>query len=122
MAKTTNMQEHELKKHQKRSRKKQPPVSLDEIHKKNGYYDGNIFFAQDKATYTFLHENNVTVIHLDALRLSFYLNGHKINSIEDHPDLPDFLAQFKRCLCQNPQTEHLIKPFQTIVAHISETS
>src|SRR3989339_1657814 len=74
-------------------------------HKRMGYYDGKIFFASDRATYTFVHEDAVVILHLDVARSSLYLNGHKITSMNEQDELPEFLERFKKCLASNPQTQ-----------------
>ncbi len=122
MKKQHNISEHQLTSRYRNKRNRKAAIGLDEIHKKHGYFDSKIFYAKDKATYTFLKGDAVIVLHLDISRHCLYLNGHKVTSIDAHPDLSDFLTVFKQCLEENSMTQNFIQPFDTIVSHLCETN
>jgi hypothetical protein len=88
---------------------------LEKIFQKHGYYDGKIFYSGNRATYTFIHDDEVIVLHLDLDKKSLFLKGHKIMSLEDHPQLSQFLGQFKKCLQENPQTKEFVGSYDAIV-------
>lgn len=102
----------------RRGRRKKPgvPLDLERIHQRNGYFDGKIFYAPDRATYTFLYDDQVMVLHFDLSRRALYLKGHKIQSLDDHPQLEQMLSVFKDCLSQNPKTKDFVKFFDECVA------
>lgn len=88
---------------------------LEEIFQKHGSYDGKIFCSASRATYTFIHEDEVIVLHLDLDKKTLFLKGHRITSLQDHPRLPEFLGQFKKCLQENPQTKEFVRSYDAIV-------
>ena len=88
---------------------------LEKIFQKHGSYDGKIFCSDSRATYTFIHEDEVIVLHLDLDKKALFLKGHKITSLQDHPRLSEFLSQFKKCLQENPQTKEFVRSYDAIV-------
>ena len=108
----------------RRGRKKKvtAPRDLDSTHQKNGYYDGKIFYSDDKVTYTFVSEDEVVVLHFDLNRHSLFLKGHKISSLDIRENLQEFLGQFKKCLMDNPHTQKFVKPFDAVVSSLCETN
>lgn len=106
----------------RRGRKRKPVRSLaiEEVHQKNGYYDGKVFFSQDRATYTFVYQNEVIVLHFDLTKGQIYFKGHKLTSLDIHPEMLTFLAQFKKSLLDNPKTARFVQPFDTIMTMLNE--
>ncbi len=88
---------------------------LEKIFQKHGYYDGKIFYSGSRATYTFIQDDEVIVLHLDLDKKALFLKGHKITSLEDHPRLSQFLGQFRKCLQENPQTKEFVRCYDAIV-------
>ena len=101
-----------------RKRKLSTPLNLERIYKKNGSYDGKVFYSADKVTYTFLYEDDVIVLHFDMNRNNLYLKGHKITSLDMRENLEEFLTMFKKSLQDNPKTEKFVKPFDTVVSKL----
>lgn len=107
----------------RRGRKRKPtePLDIEQVHQKNGFYDGKIFFSYDKVTYTFVYEGTeVIVLHFDLNKSALFLKGHRLVSLDIHPELQTFLAQFKRCLMDNPKTQKFVKPFDTVVSTLGD--
>ncbi|MBF0104338.1 MAG: hypothetical protein HQM16_03315 [Deltaproteobacteria bacterium] len=113
-------QEYIFKSFRKRGRRPKmiKPVDLDYIHQKDGYYDGKIFFSFDKVTYTFVDNEEVVVLHYDSVKNSLFLKGHKIVSLNQHPDLELYLSKFKKCLIENSKTEKFVKPFDAVISSL----
>lgn len=105
-----------------RRRKISSPLNLARIYKKNGYYDGKIFYSSDKVTYTFLYQDEVIVLHFDLNRNSLFLKGHKITSLDMRDDLEEFLTMFKACLQDNPKTQKFVKPVDAAVSNLCDTN
>lgn len=105
----------------RRGRKRKPvrPMALEEVHQKNGYYDGTIFFSNDRATYTFVYLDDVIVLHFDVLKNHIYFKGHKLTSLDVHPEISSFLGQFKKALIDNPKTSRLVHPFDAIMTTLA---
>jgi len=95
---------------------------LKHTHKKNGYYDGKIFYDTDRATYTFIFEEEVIVLHFDLNKKSLYFKGRLISSLEIHPELSSFLSDFKRHLQENSKTASFLKIYDQIVSSLCEIS
>lgn len=89
--------------------------SLDQIIKSNGYNHGKLFHSHDKATYTFVYDNEVISLHFNVQKQDLYLKGHKITNLEVHPLLNDFLLRFKKALMEDAETKHFIPLFDTTV-------
>lgn len=85
------------------------PTDLDHVLQKNGYFDGKLFHARDKATYTFIHDDEVITLHLDEARKTLFFQGHKVTDLTAHPHLDEFIGVFKKLLAQNPKAHHLAK-------------
>lgn len=82
-------------------------TDLDHVLHKNGYFDGKLFYAHDKATYTFIHDDDVITLHLDQTRKTLFFQGHKVTDLSFYPHLGEFIAVFKKLLMQNDQAHHL---------------
>ncbi len=93
-------------------------ASVEKVHKKNGYYDGKIFYAADKVTYTFVHDDAVMILHFDLTRQTLFLKGHRVTSLDFHPDLAEFLGRFRKCLDDNVKTKGFIRPFDCLVSSL----
>ena len=117
-------QEYIFESQRKRSRKKKAlkPLDLEYIHQKDGFYDGKIFYSHDKVTHTFVHNDEVIVLHYDLTKNSIFLKGHKIISVDSHPDLEYYLAKFKKCLLDNPKTLKFVRPFDLLLSSLCETN
>lgn len=115
-------QEYIFKAQRKRGRKPKnaKPIDLDYIHKKDGYYDGKIFYSYDKVTYTFVDKEEVIVLHFDSTKSSLFLKGHKVLSMDMHPELEYYLSKFKKCLLDNPKTERFVKPFDALISSLCD--
>lgn len=98
------------------------PLELGKVYKKNGYFDGTVFYAQDKATFTFLDGDEVIVLHLDATRRFLYLKGHKITDPHTHPQLEKYLGMFKDRLRGNAGTKKFVKAFEAALADLLESN
>jgi hypothetical protein len=83
-------------------------TDLNHVLHKNGYFDGKLFHARDKATYTFIHDDEVITLHLDQTRKTLFFQGHKVTDLSLHPHLHEFIAVFKKLLTQNDQAHHLV--------------
>ena len=94
-------------------------VNLEKVYQKNGVYDGKLFFSADKATYTFLFDNEVIVLHLDLPRKVLFLKGHKVQSMNQHAKLALFLDRFRQCLQENIETEPFVEIYDTIIAELT---
>ena len=113
-------QEYIYEPHSHRGRKKNPnkPVDLERLHRRNGHYDGKIFYSVDKVTYTFVHEGDVIALHFDLEKAVLFFKGHKILSLDAHPNLRAFLSRFKQCLTDNPKTAKFVKPYESVLASL----
>lgn len=115
-------QDYILASAKKRGRKASSDApNLEKIHKKNGYYDGKIFYSADKVTLTFVHHDEVMVLHLDLNRRSLFLKGHRVMSLDFHPDLAEFLGRFRKCLDDNIKTKGFLPTFDGVVATLSDS-
>lgn len=103
---------------EKKKKKRGQPWSLEKVHNQKRYYDGKIFYAADKVTHTFVFEEEVVVLHFDLSRHALFFKGHKIESLEIHPNINEFLSNFRRLLEENPQTKEFLGPFDEAVAHL----
>jgi hypothetical protein len=103
---------------EKRQKRQAQPWSLEKVHNQKRYYDGKIFFAADKVTHTFVFEEEVVVIHFDLSRNALFFKGHKIESLEIHPNIKEFLSHFRQLLQENPQTKNFLEPFDEAVNHL----
>ena len=92
--------------------------NLEKFFEKDGYYDGKIFCSPSRATYTFICDDEVIVLHLDLDKKALFLKGHKITSRKDHPQLSEFLTRFKKCLQGNPQTKEFVRSYEAIVSSL----
>lgn len=105
-----------------RRREKQPvPLDLEKVHKKNGYYDGKIFYSESKVTYTLLLGEEVVVLHFDLSRNALYYKGHHLTHMRPDENTLELLTQFKQCLQDNPKTQKFVKPFEKVVSQIKNT-
>lgn len=95
--------------------------NLELAYKKNGYFDGKIFYAPDRVTHTFLDGDDVVVLHFDLNRNSLYFKGHRVTSLKGHDRLSGYLVLFKKCLQDNPRTRKFVRPFDAVMAALSET-
>lgn len=95
---------------------------LEKIFEKDGYYDGKIFYSGTRATYTFIHEDEVISLHLDLEKNAIFFKGHKITSLDTHPNLSDFLGKFRQCILDNPHTQDFIKVYDAVISGLCKTS
>lgn len=93
---------------------------LESIIKAQGYQNGKLFYGNDSATYTFLSDTDVVSLHFDLTRQLLFLKGHKINSCEDHPELMDYLARFKKALLGQSATRKFLTAFDTTVMRLNK--
>lgn len=101
-------------------KQKKPGVgwSLEKVHNQQTYYDGKIFYAANKVTYTFVFEEEVEVLHFDRDRHALFFKGHRIEFLSIHPNIKEFLSDFRRLLEENPQTKEFLGPFDETVEHL----
>lgn len=92
--------------------------NLDDIIQERGYRDGQIFCTPDKATYTFVYDDDVVALHFDARRHDLFLKGRKLHDQKDAPHLDEFLERFKRALAIHATGKSLLKAFSTAVSQL----
>lgn len=111
---------HEPSRNRRRELKPHP-LDLEKVHRKNGYYDGKIFYSESKVTYTLLHAGEVLVLHFDLSRNALYYKGHHLTHMDPKGMTLQLLSQFKQCLVDNPKTQKFVKPFEKVVSQIKNT-
>lgn len=103
---------------EKKQKKQAQAWSLEKVHNQRRYYDGKIFYAADKVTYTFMFEEEVVVLHFDRDRQALFFKGHRVESLNIHPNISEFLTEFRRLLEENPQTKEFLGSFDVAVGHL----
>lgn len=96
-------------------------TDLDRIIRKQGYDSGRLFHSGDKATYTFVHGDEVISMHFDLHRHDLFVKGHRISSFEDHPNLGEFLARFKKALTEQCSDKAFLNAFDTTISRLNRT-
>lgn len=81
-------------------------------------YDGRFLHDEERATYTFLHDAEVVSLHYDMSKQNLYLNGRKINSLDDHEHLMNFLCEFKKMLLQNELDANWLRSYDIEVSRL----
>lgn len=76
--------------------------TLGTLFHKKGVYDGKLFHAGDKITYTFIDEREVISIHFDKRRGCIYYNGHSLTNLELTPQKISHLEQLREALSRSP--------------------
>lgn len=94
------------------------PGVFSQLFEKNGFYDGKVFFSEAKATFTFLHDDEVMVLHFDLERMALYFNGHCVRALSHHPDMPQFLTDFKKNLLANKRTRKFVSPLDRLLSSL----
>lgn len=93
-------------------------LPLENIYRKNGHFDGKLFHAKDRMTYTFLFQGEVIVLHFDKERRALFLKGHKIADLTGEQDLYDHLKRFKLAMLANPKAEGFVQAFNGVLAEL----
>lgn len=96
----------------------QPPT-FDRIFKKHGMYDGKLFTAPNRVTYTFVAEKEVVSIHFDLLRKTIFYKGHNVANILplDSAQL-QHVGQFRHALEKDPAGHPFIQGFDTTLQEV----
>lgn len=95
--------------------------NLEEIIRKNGYERGKLFYAADKATFTFIHHDEVVSLHFDLKKQGLFLQGHKISFLSDHENLEELLSLFKRELIAHKAPRELMTVFDATLSRLSQS-
>lgn len=95
-----------------------PLAALDGILNREGYHSGRLFHSKDKATYTFVNDDEVIALHFDMNRGDLFIKGHKISSLMDHAQLEEFLVRFKKALMEQHAFTGLVKAFDAAVGRL----
>lgn len=95
-----------------------PTADLDSILLKKGYRSGRLFRSQNKATYTFVEDDEVIALHFDLDRHDLFLKGHKLAGLTDHPHLENFLARFKKALTEENVPSEFLSAFDKAVSKL----
>lgn len=94
---------------------------LDNIIQKQGYEKGRLFFSKDRATYTFLDQDEVLSLHFDFNRRALFLNGRKILNRKNHPELERLLELFKRELVNHNLSQEFLLVFGAVASQLEKT-
>jgi hypothetical protein len=96
-------------------------TDLDRIIRKQGYDSGRLFSSSDKATYTFVYGAEVISMHFDLNRHDLFIKGHRIAALDDHPNLGEFLARFKKALTERCCDKAFLNAFDTAVSRLNRS-
>lgn len=94
-------------------------ANLEQIIQEKGYEQGRLFLAKDRATYTLIYHDQVLSLHFDVDKKSLFLNGHKLNSLDDHPDLDKLLLIFNKELVSAGALKEFIAEFGASVSKLT---
>lgn len=94
--------------------------NLEAIIRKNGYERGKLFYATDKATFTFIHHDEVLSLHFDLRKQGLFLQGHKISFLNAHENLEELITLFKRELVARKAPRDLLAAFDATVSRLSQ--
>ena len=98
----------------------EPSHELEQVIQKNGYSQGQLFYASDKATYTLIFREEVISMHFDAKRQGFYVQGHKIVTLNDVENLEELLVLFKRELVAKKISKDVLAAFDATVSRLNQ--
>lgn len=76
--------------------------TLGPLFHKKGVYDGKLFHANDKITYTFIDDRKVVSIHFDKRRSTIFYNGHSLENLEVTEQNTAHLDQLRHALSRSP--------------------
>lgn len=83
--------------------------------KKRGAYDGKMFHAKDKVTYTFVANEEVVSLHFDRSRQTIFYKGHNISNIDLKPEQVEYLEQFREALEEDPETSNMVHAYNEVL-------
>lgn len=82
---------------------------------KNGVFDGKLFHARDKVTYTFVFNKEVISLHFDQNKKTIFYKGHNIANLELSPIQISHLEQFGKELIKKNDTKKFASSYAEIL-------
>ena len=95
----------------------QPP-SFDRIFKKHGMYDGKLFTAANRVTYTFVAEKEAVSIHFDSQRKTIFYKGHNIANMPLDSAQLQHIGQFRHALEKDRNGHPFIQEFDASLQEV----
>lgn len=94
------------------------PPSFGRIFKKHGVYDGKLFQAAGKVTYTFVAGREVVSLHFDQARRTIFYKGHNISNMELTQEELHHLEQFRHAIERNTSTKPFVSDFGKVLQSV----
>ncbi len=81
------------------------------LFKKDGVLDGKMFHTTEKATYTFISNNEVISLHFDREKKTIFYKGHNISNLSLTPLQLSHLELFKKELGKKGEMQSFVRPY-----------